>query len=145
MSGGQKQRIAIARMLLRKAPIMVFDDSLSAVDSQTDYRIRCALKEHMREATVILISHRVTSLMGADEILVLNQGKIEERGTHGELIRRNGIYRRIYEIQMSRDDRDLMGQDEKDKKNKKNKKDKKSKEDKKKEDKMDGGIINGSI
>ena len=142
LSGGQKQRIAIARMLLRKAPIMVFDDSLSAVDSQTDYRIRCALKEHMREATVILISHRVTSLMGADEILVLNQGKIEERGTHGELIRRNGIYRRIYEIQMSRDDRDLMGQDEKDKKNKK---DKKSKEDKKKEDKMDGGIINGSI
>ena len=142
LSGGQKQRIAIARMLLRKAPIMVFDDSLSAVDSQTDYRIRCALKEHMREATVILISHRVTSLMGADEILVLNQGKIEERGTHGELIRRNGIYRRIYEIQMSRDDRDMMGQDEKDKKNKK---DKMSKEDKKKEDKMDGGIINGSI
>lgn len=75
LSGGQKQRIAIARMLLRKAPIMVFDDSLSAVDSQTDYRIHCALKEHMREATVILISHRVTSLMGADEILVLNQGK----------------------------------------------------------------------
>ena len=142
LSGGQKQRIAIARMLLRKATIMVFDDSLSAVDSKTDYRIRCALKEHMREATVILISHRVTSLMGADEILVLNQGKIEERGTHGELIRRNGIYRRIYEIQMSRDDRDLMGQDEKDKKNKK---DKKSKEDNKKEDKMDGGIINGSI
>lgn len=142
LSGGQKQRIAIARMLLRKAPIMAFDDSLSAVDSQTDYRIRCALKEHMREATVILISHRVTSLMGADEILVLNQGKIEERGTHGELIRRNGIYRRIYEIQMSRDDRDMMGQDEKDKKNKK---DKMSKEDKKKEDNMDGGIINGSI
>lgn len=101
----------------------------------------------MREATVILISHRVTSLMGADEILVLNQGKIEERGTHGELIRRNGIYRRIYEIQMSRDDRDLMGQDEKDKKNKKDKKSKedKKKEDKKKENKMDGGIINGSI
>ena len=75
--------------------------------------------------------------MGADEILVLNQGKIEERGTHGELIRRNGIYRRIYEIQMSRDDRDMMGQDEKDKKNKKDKMSK--------EDKMDGGIINGSI
>ena len=108
LSGGQKQRIAIARMLLRRTPIMIFDDSLSAVDSQTDYEIRRALKEHMREATVILISHRVTSLMGADEILVLNQGKIEERGTHGELIRRNGIYRRIYEIQMSRDDRKKM-------------------------------------
>ena len=111
LSVGQKQRIAIARMLLQKAPVMVFDDSLSAVDSQTDYCIRCALKEHMREATVILISHRVTSLMGADEILVLNQGKIEERGSHRELIQRNGIYRRIYEIQMSRDDRVKMEMD----------------------------------
>lgn len=108
LSGGQKQRIAIARMLLQKAPVMVFDDSLSAVDSQTDYYIRCALKEHMKDAVVILISHRVTSLMGADEIMVLNQGEIEECGTHGELIQRNGIYRRIYEIQMSRDDRKKM-------------------------------------
>ena len=108
LSGGQKQRIAIARMLLRRTPIMIFDDSLSAVDSQTDYEIRRALKEHMREATVILISHRVTSLMGADEIMVLSQGRIEECGTHEELIQRNGIYRRIYEIQMSRDDREKM-------------------------------------
>ena len=108
LSGGQKQRIAIARMLLRKTPIMIFDDSLSAVDSQTDYEIRRALKEHMREATVILISHRVTSLMGADEIMVLSQGRIEECGTHEELIQRNGIYRRIYDIQMSRDDREKM-------------------------------------
>ena len=108
LSGGQKQRIAIARMLLRKTPIMVFDDSLSAVDSQTDYQIRHALKEQMREATVILISHRVTSLMGADEIMVLSQGRIEECGTHGELIQKNGIYRKIYEIQMSRDDRERM-------------------------------------
>lgn len=108
LSGGQKQRIAIARMLLQKAPIMVFDDSLSAVDSQTDYSIRRGLKEHMKEAAVILISHRVTSLMGADEIMVLNQGKIEERGTHEELIKRNGIYRKIYDIQMSRDDREKM-------------------------------------
>lgn len=106
LSGGQKQRIAIARMLLRKTPVMIFDDSLSAVDSRTDYEIRCALKEQMREATVILVSHRVTSLMGADEIIVLNQGQIEECGTHEELIRRDGIYRRIYEIQMSHDDRE---------------------------------------
>lgn len=108
LSGGQKQRIAIARMLLRRTPIMVFDDSLSAVDSETDYMIRHELKEQMRDTTVILISHRVTSLMGADEILVLNQGRIEESGTHGELIERDGIYRRIYEIQMSRDDREKM-------------------------------------
>ncbi len=108
LSGGQKQRIAIARMLLMKTPVMVFDDSLSAVDSQTDYEIRHALKEQMKEATVILVSHRVTSLMGADEIMVLNQGQIEECGTHEELIRRDGIYHRIYEIQMSRDDRERM-------------------------------------
>lgn len=105
LSGGQKQRVAIARMLLQNAPIMVFDDSLSAVDSQTDYEIRHGLKEQMRDATVILISHRVTTLMGADEIMVLNHGSAAEYGTHKELIQKNGIYRSIYEIQMSRDDR----------------------------------------
>ena len=74
-------------MLLQKAPVMVFDDSLSAVDTQTDHEIRQALKEHMKDATVILISHRITTLMGADRILVLNQGRVEETGTHEELIR----------------------------------------------------------
>ena len=105
LSGGQRQRVAIARMLLQKAPIMIFDDSLSAVDSETDQKIRKALKEHMKGSTVILISHRITTLMGASQILVLNQGKTEEMGTHQELIEKNGIYRQIYEIQMSHDDR----------------------------------------
>lgn len=105
LSGGQRQRVAIARMLLQKAPIMVFDDSLSAVDSETDHKIRQALKECMKNTTVILISHRITTLMGASQILVLNQGKMEEMGTHQELIERNGIYRQVYEIQMSHDDR----------------------------------------
>lgn len=105
LSGGQRQRVAIARMLLQKAPILIFDDSLSAVDSRTDFQIRQALKERMEKATVILISHRITTLMGADEILVLNQGRVEERGTHSQLIEKQGIYRRIYEIQMSGDDR----------------------------------------
>ena len=100
--------MAIARMLLQKAPVMVFDDSLSAVDSQTDSLIRKALKEHMKDAAVILISHRVTTLMGADQIMVLNHGKIEEMGTHQELIQNHGIYRRIYDIQMSQDDRESM-------------------------------------
>lgn len=108
LSGGQRQRVAIARMLLGKAPIMVFDDSLSAVDSQTDIEIRRALKECMRNATVILISHRITTLMGADKIMVLNRGKAEEIGTHYELIERQGIYRKIYDIQMSQDDRKEM-------------------------------------
>ena len=105
LSGGQRQRVAIARMLLQKAPIMIFDDSLSAVDSQTDAKIRKALSESCKNATVILISHRITTLMGADQILVLNQGKIQEQGTHEELISRDEIYRQVYEIQMSQDDR----------------------------------------
>ncbi|MDE6829414.1 MAG: ABC transporter ATP-binding protein/permease, partial [Lachnospiraceae bacterium] len=108
LSGGQRQRVAIARMLLENAPVMVFDDSLSAVDSQTDALIRKALKEHMKDAAVILISHRITTLMSADQIMVLNHGRIEEMGRHQELIQRNGIYRRIYDIQMSQDDRKSM-------------------------------------
>lgn len=105
LSGGQRQRVAIARMLLQKAPIMIFDDSLSAVDSETDSLIRKALKEHMKDATVIIVSHRITTLMTASNIMVLHQGAIEEMGAHSELISQNGIYKRIYDIQMSHDDR----------------------------------------
>jgi len=105
LSGGQRQRVAIARMLLQKSPIMIFDDSLSAVDSETDSLIRKALKERMKDATVIIISHRITTLMSADKIMVLHQGEISEMGTHSELISQQGIYRRIYDIQMSHDDR----------------------------------------
>ena len=103
LSGGQRQRVAIARMLLQKAPVMVFDDSLSAVDTETDHRIRQALKGRVQGATVILISHRITTLMGADRILVLNQGRVEDTGTHAELVQRDGIYRQICEIQMEQE------------------------------------------
>lgn len=99
LSGGQKQRAAIAQMLIRRPPIMVFDDSLSAVDAQTDEKIRHALREHTADATVLLIAHRVTTLMGADRIIVLDRGRVAEQGTHEELIRRDGIYRRVYELQ----------------------------------------------
>jgi ATP-binding cassette subfamily B protein len=108
LSGGQKQRVAIARMLMKGAPIMVFDDSLSAVDSETDSQIRAALHENLGSSTVILISHRVTTLMQADVILVLDGGRIAEMGTHEQLIRQEGIYKNIYDIQMSSDDRALM-------------------------------------
>lgn len=108
LSGGQRQRVAIARMLLQKAPILVFDDSLSAVDSETDQKIRMALKEEMKDATVILISHRITSLMSADNIMVLRHGQIEEMGSHRELLQKGGIYKKIYDIQMSQDDRAQM-------------------------------------
>lgn len=108
LSGGQRQRVAIARMLLAKAPIMVFDDALSAVDAQTDMKIRKALRGKMKNATVIIISHRITTLMEADQIMVLGNGKVLEQGTHAELSKNGGIYQKIYEIQMSQDDRDLL-------------------------------------
>src|SRR5699024_9280669 len=97
LSGGQKQRVAIARMLMQKAPVMVFDDSLSAVDAETDTKIRSALRHEMKGATVILISHRITTLMQADRILVLDNGRVADLGTHAQLIARPGIYREIYE------------------------------------------------
>ena len=108
LSGGQKQRVAIARMLMQNAPVMVFDDSLSAVDAETDAKIRAALRERGKGATVILISHRITTLMQADRILVLEDGRVAALGSHAELIARPGIYREIYEIQMSSDDRRLI-------------------------------------
>ena len=101
LSGGQKQRTAMARMLTQRTPIMIFDDSLSAVDAETDARIRQALKKNLKGSTVILISHRVTTLMQAECILVLDKGRIAEMGSHEELMEKGGIYRRIYDMQMT--------------------------------------------
>lgn len=101
LSGGQKQRTAIARMLTQQTPIMVFDDSLSAVDSETDAKIRAALKKNLGGSTVVLISHRVTTLMQAERIMVLDKGRIAEIGSHDELMAKGGIYRRIYDMQMT--------------------------------------------
>ncbi len=100
LSGGQKQRTAIAQMLIRKPPVMVFDDSLSAVDAETDAKIRSALKENAGDSTVILIAHRITTLLNADLIAVMDKGRIVQLGTHEELIARDGIYKRIYTLQM---------------------------------------------
>jgi len=99
LSGGQKQRIAIARTLMLDAPIMIFDDSMSSLDAETDARIRKALREHARGATVILISHRISTLMLCDKIIVLEDGRIADCGTHEELISRPGLYRRVYDLQ----------------------------------------------
>lgn len=99
LSGGQKQRTAIARLIAADAPVMVFDDSLSAVDAETDMRIRKALEAHFAERTVILISHRINTLMNADNIIVLNHGRIAEQGTHEALLEKGGLYRKIYDIQ----------------------------------------------
>ena len=99
LSGGQKQRAAIARMLTQETPIMIFDDSLSAVDTQTDARIRQAISKKFGKASVILISHRITTLSAADQIIVLDRGRIVEKGTHEQLKQSGGIYQKIYEAQ----------------------------------------------
>ena len=99
LSGGQKQRAVIARMLMQDVPIMIFDDSLSAVDTETDAKIRQAIAQRFGKASVILISHRITTLSAADKIIVLDHGRIVEEGTHEELKISGGIYQKIYETQ----------------------------------------------
>jgi ATP-binding cassette subfamily B protein len=101
LSGGQKQRAAIARALTQHTPILIFDDSLSAVDTETDEKIRHALRDRFAGATVILISHRINTLMNADRILVMDRGCVAEEGTHAELVEKGGIYSHICDIQLT--------------------------------------------
>lgn len=107
LSGGQKQRCSIARMLATKPDIMIFDDSLSAVDSETDATIRRALRHEFEGSTVILISHRITTLQGADHIVVLDEGRVSEQGSHAELVASGGIYSRVCAMQ-GRDDGEVQ-------------------------------------
>ena len=99
LSGGQKQRIAIARTLLKDNNILIFDDSISAVDTETDAQIRAALRHEQKDVTTLIISHRVTTLSQADLILVLENGQITQQGTHAELCSQPGLYQRINSIQ----------------------------------------------
>jgi len=98
LSGGQQQRVAIARMLLQDAPIMIFDDSLSALDTETDAAVRKALHEHKQDRTTIIISHRITTLYESDLILVLQNGRIVQQGNHDSLLEEQGPYRTIWDI-----------------------------------------------
>lgn len=99
LSGGQKQRIAIARTLMKENDILIFDDSLSAVDTETDAQIRAALKKRSRDTTTIIISHRIVTLAQADLILVMEDGRITQQGTHDQLIHESGLYSKIFSIQ----------------------------------------------
>lgn len=108
LSGGQKQRISIARALLINPSILILDDATSAVDMRTEGLIQKAFRELMKGRTTFIIAHRISSLQMADQILVLEHGRIMERGTHDELVAKGGIYRRIYDIQYQ--DRDLVKQ-----------------------------------
>ena len=99
VSGGQKQRLCLARALLRKPKILILDDSTSAVDTATDKKIRTALKENLKETTKIIIAQRISSIMEADKIIVLEDGRINGIGTHDELMRTNEIYRDVFTSQ----------------------------------------------
>ena len=109
LSGGQKQRVAIARTLMMNAPVMVFDDSMSSLDMETDAKIRESLRKDTAGATVILISHRISTLMKADMIMVLEEGRVAELCSHSELVEKNGIYRRVYDLQSGVTADDMKG------------------------------------
>ncbi|MCD6104978.1 MAG: ABC transporter ATP-binding protein [Thermosipho sp. (in: Bacteria)] len=99
LSGGQRQRLTIARTIIKEFPILIFDDSLSAVDTETEEKIRQELKEKSKERTTILISHRISSVKDADLIIVLEKGVVTNIGTHKELINQDGLYKKVWKIQ----------------------------------------------
>jgi ATP-binding cassette subfamily B protein len=101
VSGGQKQRLCIARALLKKPKILILDDSTSAVDTKTDALIRAGFKTYIPETTKIIIAQRIASVEDADMIIVMDQGRIQACGTHGELLKSSEIYREVYEQQTS--------------------------------------------
>lgn len=101
LSGGQKQRVTIARTLLKDPDILVLDDSTSSVDSETEFEIQKSLRKLMKGKTAFIIAHRITSIQDCDRIIVLDKGRIIEEGTHEELIKNSGFYRKIYDIQIS--------------------------------------------
>ena len=99
VSGGQKQRLCIARALLKKPKVLILDDSTSAVDTATEAAIRAAFREHHKDITTIIIAQRISSVMDADKIIVLDEGRVSAVGTHDELMKTSRIYREVYESQ----------------------------------------------
>jgi subfamily B ATP-binding cassette protein MsbA len=99
LSGGQRQRICIARALLKDAPILILDEATSALDTESEAMVQSALANLMRNRTTLVIAHRLSTIMHADRIVVLEQGRVVEVGSHQELLAGNGLYRSLYDMQ----------------------------------------------
>ena len=109
LSGGQRQRLAIARTILLDPPVLILDDSTSSVDMETEHRLQQALADVIRGRTTFVIAHRLSTVRRADMILALENGVIVERGTHDQLLEHNGLYRRIYDLQLRPQEEDIHG------------------------------------
>ena len=99
LSGGQKQLIALARAMLRKAPIVILDEPTSAMDSETEHWVRLSIEQLTKNSSTLIIAHRLSTIQRADEILVMKKGRIVERGKHDELLEQNGYYKKLFHLQ----------------------------------------------